>query len=110
MKKRRHYQIVCHNPPSKIDSIQESEFLGHIQAVKGDEKSWNITHQLIGQPCQFMLDTEADVTEIPEDNYRSLDRIKLQPSDQVLRGASLYQLKIKGTFTDTLCYNVRESK
>ena len=71
MKKRRHYQIICHNPPSKIDSIQESEFLGQIQVVKGDEKSWNITLQLIGQSCQFNLDTGADVTGIPEDNYRS---------------------------------------
>ena len=52
-----------------------------MQAVRGDETSWKITLQLNGQPCQFKVDTGADVTVIPEDSYRSLDRIKLQPLD-----------------------------
>ena len=46
--KRGHYQIVCHNLPSKIDSIQESELVGQIQGVTGDFKSWNITLHLNG--------------------------------------------------------------
>ena len=57
-----------YNPPSKIDSIQESEFLGQIQAVTRDKKSWNITHHLNSQPFLFKLDTRADVTIIPEDS------------------------------------------
>ena len=52
--------------------------------VESDRKAWNVVIVINDKPYNFKIDTGVDVTVIPENVYRSLKGVKLQPTTQVL--------------------------
>ena len=77
---------------SNIHEVGEKEgdvdyaFLGNVQGTKGEAQyPWKVTIDLNGNPTMFYIDTGAEVTVIPEANYRELKSTpSLSPTSRVL--------------------------
>ena len=69
-----------------------------MQGTKGEAQDpWKVTIDLNGNPTMFYIDTDAEVTVIPEANYRELKSTpSLSSTSWVLRGPSQRVLSVRG--------------
>ena len=85
------------------EDSEEEPFLGtiHADAVSA-QKPWEIDIQTNGRPISYKIDTGADVTVIPETDYREEDDGPLQPTSRVLSGPTRDNLEVLGKFSGQL--------
>ena len=71
-KKRGHYESACRSAKviRLVDGEQDDLFLGEI-STKKKANPWMTYFCIDGVEMQFKIDTEADVTIIPETMYRN---------------------------------------
>ena len=115
-KKRGHFQAVCRSRPKTLGTIEQEEtaFMGVINgtvaAVNSSRDAGTATISLKGTSVDFKLDTGADVTAIPVNNFNSLVDVKLMKSDRILKGPDQAALKVKGKFMTDLKWQQKSSR
>ena len=95
--RKGHFQLVCRDGAKKVDEIEGSEedvisFLGEI----GRHNYWSATVNVDGEPCQFKLDSGAEVSIISDTNL-ILKKIRLTPTSKKLGGPGGTQLNVLGS-------------
>jgi hypothetical protein len=53
-----------------------------------ESKPWSKAVETNGHTVEFKIDTDADVTAIPEKTFKTLKVDNLQPSKKILQGPS----------------------
>ena len=105
--KKGHFQQMCKTKKSVnallAEDSEEEPFLGmiHADAVSA-QKPWEIDIQTNGRPISYKIDTGADVTVIPETDYREEDDGPLQSTSRVLSGPTRDSLEVLGKFSGQL--------
>ncbi|KAK0131436.1 hypothetical protein N1851_033838 [Merluccius polli] len=106
--KRGHYGRTCRlaNTVNEVAEDMDGLFLGVVSS--GDEP-WMADIDLKGSKVTFKIDTGADVTAIPEQVYKTLQRGDEKP-DRALKqlyGPGGAKLTVLGSATETLTYKER---
>ncbi|KAK0145669.1 hypothetical protein N1851_015450 [Merluccius polli] len=106
--KRGHYGRTCRlaNTVNEVAEDMDGLFLGVVSS--GDEP-WMADIDLKGSKVTFKIDTGADVTAIPEQVYKTLQRGDEKP-DRALKqlyGPGGANLTVLGSATETLTYKER---
>ena len=105
-KKKGHYQTVCRSGKADgVNALEESEpFLGVVSFQEVNniaEDSWRVPIIVNGTKVVFKIDTGADVTVLPESEFKRMETT-LQTSSKILTGPAKGILKVCGTFLGKL--------
>ena len=102
--KKGHFQKVCRSKSSiKAISAEDTDtdlgFLGVVHNPETKSSPWMSTVSINERKIRFKVDTGADVTVIPENEYCSEVDGPLTPSSMILSGPDGKTLKVHGKFT-----------
>ena len=115
--KRGHYQAMCRSSV-KVGGVQahtyptggsQDVFLGAVGAQGTNHRNpWAVTLQLNDTEMEFHIDTDAEVTVIPEHACGQIRCPPLTSPQRTLRGPDTHILPVKGLFTGKLKNEERE--
>ena len=114
--KRGHFSSVCRSTGS-VRAVEYSEdaqddsdnFLGvvELKCLPAKVIPWTVPLMINGTVVKFKIDTEADVTGIPETIFMQIKNTTLQPSCRALKGPCQNSLKVIGQFQGTITYQTK---
>lgn len=105
--KQGHYASLCRSTGIREITESDGNFLGVITAVNAvDSQDWTTKINVAGKEVLFKIDTGADVTVFPDDQYIEAMGEK-QPPDRVLHGAGQAPLEVTAMVSTQL---VRKNK
>ena len=105
-KKKGHYQAVCRSERGTVNTLEDDDD-GYLGAVYSTEinsvaaNPWKAVIAVNGVPTEFKLDTGADVTVIPEKEFKKLNTC-LKKTNKLLTGPSQHKLDVRGSFSARL--------
>ncbi len=107
--KRGHFQKVCRFAAKVREvchdhtSSDEGEaFLGAVGSDTESRDPWSVTLLVNGQAEEFLIDTGAEVTVVPQATFDHVGGGSLLRPRRTLRGPSRHILPVKGQFTAKL--------
>ena len=112
--KRGHFKIMCRSK-GKIGEVrvhqEDNSFQGVIQAdAVAVNHGWKITVSLNNTPKEFKIDTGADVTVLPENEYLAKRDGPLTQVSERLSGASQQPLHVCGMISAKLQWKDNETR
>ena len=105
--KKGHFESVCRTTTKPgevlaISTFKRDYFVGMIWQQKLGSKIWRSSLFLNGVLIEFKLDTGADVTVIPAQDYTRYFKGQLVKPSRILRGPTQQCLNVVGQFIGTL--------
>ena len=97
--KKGHYAALCLTKQTQVAAIQSETdviFLGELKSQQNP--TWLTTLDQNGYGLQFKLDTGAEVTDISEDAYKTIQSPQILPSTKKFYGPSRQPLHCIGQF------------
>lgn len=97
--KRGHFKMVCKSP-ARVHGVSEDAFLGAVSDCREGDP-WTVKLKLQGKPVALYIETEAEVTVITRQDWRSIGQPQLEPSDRTLCGPDSHTIPSAGKFVGT---------
>ena len=88
--------------PVSSDSEVGEVFIGAVEKPSEARSPWRVSMLLNGTPMEMKIDTDADVSVLPESMYCKLSGVALKPTSKKLFGPGGHTLAVQGKFTATL--------
>ncbi|KAK3713987.1 hypothetical protein QZH41_017106, partial [Actinostola sp. cb2023] len=104
-KKKGHYQAVCRSERGTVNSLDDNDsYLGAVYSKEINSVAanpWKVVIAVNEIKIEFKLDTGADVSVIPETEFKKLN-IELKNTSKILTGPSQQNLNVRGSFSARL--------
>ena len=85
------------------EHLTEDSDVTYLSAIMSvNDSCWTVNFEINGQHMTFKLDTQAEVTVIPESNFTKLGNVKLSPVTKSLCGPDRKPLDVTGRLKATL--------
>jgi len=104
-KNKGHYQAVCRSERGTVNSLDDNDsYLGAVYSKEINSVAanpWKVVIAVNEIKIEFKLDTGADVSVIPETEFKKLN-IELKNTSKILTGPSQQNLNVRGSFSARL--------